>query len=248
MGLGSTIESIANHIRTNSYRNETDIREAVVNCVLHDLGWDTYDPSVVRREYTVERRRADYALFVSTNAPSVLIEVKGPNSSEEGDKQLFEYAFHQGAPFAILVNGREWSFYLPGEQGNYVDRRGQKLDLLERNSKDAAGVLERYLRFDRVKSGAAHADARADYQSAARRRDAEQAIPLAWRELLSEPDSLLIDLIAEKVVSMIGFRPTDEEIESFLLEPSRASIQVGPPIQPVRQKLSEAEPAKLSQL
>lgn len=248
MGLGSTIESIANHIRTNSYRNETDVREAIVNRVLHDLGWDTYNPTVVRREYTVDKRRADYALFVSTNSPSVLIEVKGPNSSGEGDKQLFEYAFHQGAPFAVLVNGREWSFYLPGEQGNYVERRVQKLDLLERNSKDVASVLERYLRFDRVKSGAAHSDARADYQGAARRRDAEKGIPRAWQELLSEPDSLLIDLVAEKVVSIVGFRPTDEEIETFLLALPRPMATIGFAVQPIGVKLPEIEGIKPSQV
>jgi predicted type IV restriction endonuclease len=66
MGLASTIESIAGHIRTNSYRNETDVREAVVNGILHELGWDICDPSAIRREYTVDKRRVDYALFTSS--------------------------------------------------------------------------------------------------------------------------------------------------------------------------------------
>ena len=108
-------------------------------------------------------------------------------------------------------------FYLPAEQGSYAERRVQKLDLLERKAFDSAGVLERYLRFERVRDGSAYADARADYQSAARLRDAEKAIPRAWADLVSQPDELLIELIAEKVVSLIGFRPTDEQIESFLL-------------------------------
>lgn len=220
MGLAVTIASIADRIQKNSYRNETDVREAIVVRILHELGWDIYDPAAVRREYSVDKRRVDYALFTSSNSPAVFIEVKAPNSGDEGDRQLFEYAFHQGTPFVVLVNGREWSFYLPGEQGNYSERRVQKLDLLEREAKDAAGVLERYLLAERVKSGAAHADARADYQSRARQRDAENAIPKAWRDLLSQPDELLIELIAEKVVSMIGFRPTDEQIEAYLLQPA----------------------------
>jgi predicted type IV restriction endonuclease len=146
VGLVATIESIADRINKNSYRNETDVREAIVNRLLHELGWDIYDPSAVRREYTVEKRRVDYALFTSSSAPAVFLEVKAPNAGEEGDRQLFEYAFHQGTPFAVLVNGREWSFYLPAEQGNYTERRVQKLDLLEREPRDAAGVLERYLK------------------------------------------------------------------------------------------------------
>jgi len=195
-----------------------------VNRILQELGWDIYDPSVVRREFPLEKGRVDYALFTSSVAPVVLIEAKAPSSGEDGTRQLFTYAFHQGTPFVILANGREWSFYLPAEQGNYAERRVQKFDLLERNSKDSASVLEKYLRFDRVQDGTAHADARTDYQSAARQRDAEKAIPRAWRELVSLPDELLIELIAEKVVSLIGFRPTDEQIEAFLLAPE-ASVQ-----------------------
>ena len=203
-------------IRANRYRNETDVREAIVNRILFELGWDVYNPDLVRREFTVEKRRVDYALFTSPSSPSVFIEVKAPNSGGDGDRQLFEYAFHQGAPFAILVDGREWSFFLPGEQGTYVERRVHKLDLLEREATDAANIFERYLRFERVKNGLAIQDARTDYQSAARDREARAAIPKAWNDLVSEPDELLIDLIAEKVVSLVGFRPTDEQVEAFL--------------------------------
>ncbi len=225
MTLVATIGSIADRINRNSYRNETEVREAIVNRVLYELGWDIYDPTAVRREYTVDKRRVDYALFTSTSAPAVFIEVKAPNSGDDGDRQLFEYAFHQGTPFAILVNGREWSFYLPAEQGNYSERRVQKLDLLERDPKDSARVLERYLKFDRVRDGSAHSDARTDYQSAARQREAEKTIPRAWQDLISQPDELLIDLIAEKVVSLIGFRPTDEQIEAFLLAPNATIVR-----------------------
>jgi len=236
LALVATIESIKDRISKNSYRNESDVREAIVNRVLHDLGWDIYDPSVVSREFTVEKRRVDFALFTtSSSSPAVILEVKAPNSADEGDRQLFEYAFIWGTPFAVLVNGRDWSFYLPAEQGNYFERRVQKLDLLERKSDDSASILERYLLFDRVRSGSAYSDARSDYQSAARHREAEKTIPRAWDELASQSDQSLIDLIAEKVVSLIGFRPTDEQIEAFLRAFSRVSgsspSRSQPPIQ-----------------
>src|SRR5260370_10677904 len=205
MGLAATVESIAGLIRANSYRNETDVREAIVNRVLQELGWQVYDPTAVRREFAVDKRKVDYAVFAGANSPSVFIEVKAPTAGDEGDRQLFEYAFHQGVPFAILVNGREWSFYLPAEQGSYHERRVQKLDLLERDPTDAATVLERYLRADRVKSGSAHAAAREDYQRRAREPQPELAMPKAWNELVSAPDQLRIDRIAETVVRLTGF-------------------------------------------
>jgi predicted type IV restriction endonuclease len=230
MNLVTTIASIAENLRTNKYQNETAIREAVVNRVLQELGWDIFNPEAVRREYgTLERRRVDYSLFTMPNSPSVFIEVKAPNAGANGDRQLFQYAFDAGAPFAILVDGREWSFFLPGEQGAVLERRVHKLDLLEREPIDAADVLQRYLAYERIKSGKAFEAAREDYRNAARDREAKNAIPKAWNELITEPDDLLIDLIAEKVVSLIGFRPTDEHVEEFLTR-LKSDICPSPPL------------------
>ena len=86
MGLVATIESIADRIRKNSYRNETDVREAIVSRIIHELGWDIYDPTTVQREYTVEKRRVDYALFTSSSSPAVFLEVKAPNSLRRGGR------------------------------------------------------------------------------------------------------------------------------------------------------------------
>jgi predicted type IV restriction endonuclease len=213
MALADMILSISENIKVNRYRNETDVREAVVIRILSGLGWDVFNPDIVRREYGVERRRVDYALFTTMTSPAVFIEVKAPNATLQGDRQLFEYAFHEGAPFAILVDGREWSFFLPGEQGSYAERRVYKLDLLERRADEAARIFERYLKYDRVKDGRAIQDVRSDYQNAARDRQARDAILKEWADLVSEPDELLVDLIAEKVVSLVGFRPIDEYVE-----------------------------------
>jgi hypothetical protein len=44
MTLVTTIGSIAERIHKNSYRNETDVREAIVNRVLYELGWTFMTP------------------------------------------------------------------------------------------------------------------------------------------------------------------------------------------------------------
>lgn len=70
------------------------------------------------------------------------------NKSDRGDgaeRQLFENAFHDGVPMATFTDGREWEFFLPAEQGAYVDRRVYKLDIAERDTKECAQRLERYL-------------------------------------------------------------------------------------------------------
>ena len=68
----------------------------------------------------------------STKKTAVFIEVKRVGGIKGGDRQLFEYAFHEGVPMALLTDGQEWHFYLPLEQGSYQDRRLYKLDMINR--------------------------------------------------------------------------------------------------------------------
>ncbi len=91
---------------------------------------------------------------------------------------------------AILTDGQEWSFYLPGEQGRYDERRVYKLDLLGRDIPEAENRLERYLSYSNVCSGAALKAARSDYQNVARVRLIEVNLPKARDALLKEQDSI----------------------------------------------------------
>jgi len=216
MPLIETIEQIQNNLKRERYRNESSVREAIVVPILADLGWPVIDPDIVAREYSIETRRVDYALFSKGDLPDVLIEVKAVGHCEGADKQLFEYIFLYGVPFAILTDGREWTFYLPQERGIYQERRLYKLDLLERSNDEAADILQRYLSYDRINSGEAYEDARKDFQDAARKKQAAEAIPKAWEDLISEKDEILLRLISEQVQKMCGYAPADKQIWSFL--------------------------------
>lgn len=216
--LPNTITVIQQNIQARKYSSEAAVREAIVVPILSALGWTTMDPDIVRREYQIENRRVDYALVAVGTSPSVFIEVKAAGQIAGGDRQLFEYAFHQGVPIAILTDGTEWSFYVPGERGSYDERRVYKLDLLEREKEKACEILRRYLEFDRVRSGAAIEAAQGDYRSAAKKREAERSIPEAWRNIIDEPDELLMELLAEKAENICGFRPSVEQIENFIVE------------------------------
>jgi len=216
--LEDTIGMIVENIRAQRFANETAVREAIVMPVLKALGWEIYDPEIVCREYRIENRRVDYGLVTAGTTPVIIVEVKAIGQIPGGDKQLFEYAFHEGVPMAVLSDGREWNFYLPGEHGKYEDRRVYKLDLLERDLGEVCRILRRYLEFGRVKSGEAMEAARNDYRSASQKRQAEDAIPKAWRDMVEEPDELLTELLAEKTESICGFRPEVEQIEEFIVK------------------------------
>jgi len=230
--MEALISKIAERLSSQQYQSETAVREAIVLPILQALNWDVYDPDSVVREFPLGQRRVDYAL--STNPPhkQAFIEVKAVGQSVGADRQLFEYAFHEGIPFAILTDGKEWNFFLPGEQGSYEERRIQKLDMLERPAGDACKILRRYLQFERMKSGEAINDARFDYQNIARRRTAAVTVPNAWKALLSDADDLLIDLITEKVEAMCGFRPGAEDVEDFLAALLKQAIPTKPILSP----------------
>jgi hypothetical protein len=212
------LEDIKKNLLAGRYANESTVRETIVMPVLHELGWKVFSPGFLRREYTVQSRRVDYALFTDPDAPrpTIFLEVKNVGIADSGIDQLFRYAFDEGVPMAVLTDGREWSFFLPAEQGSFEDRRAYKLDLLERDVREAGQVFEKYLQFDRVKAGAAIDDARNDYKSVARLKAIRTALPKAWKRAHAEPDELLVDLLVEQVQDICGYAPTRELVTEYL--------------------------------
>ena len=244
------VNRIKERLGAGSYPNEASISLGIVMPFLSALGWDTADPQFVMPEFTSGRGRVDFAICSRANQPIAFIEVKGIGRSLDGDRQLFEYAFHEGVPLCILTDGREWSFYLPSGQGSYEDRRVYRLHLEERETDECVRILDRYLSFSRIQSGKAVEDAQRDYREASAKREAKRSIPIAWCELVNERDDLLMELLADKTEAKSGFRPSIEEIEQFLdtLEPtaqgSGLSQRPQVPASSTRTKIGETDPVK----
>lgn len=232
MAIVPLIGKVREGLRQGTFTSEAAVSQGILLPILHELGWPVFDTSVVVPEFSVEGRRVDYALCHPAQRPSVFVEVKKVGLSEGADRQLFEYAFHLGVPMAILTDGQEWSFYLPGEQGRYDERRVYKLDLLERNVEETENRLERYLSFKNVCSGDALKDARSDYQDVARDRVIEANLPKAWRALLLAQDSLLLDLLAEKVEDLCGYKPDLDICSQFLEQQVNHGHPPEPPTPP----------------
>jgi hypothetical protein len=169
-------------------------------------------------EFALEGRRVDYALCHPVSKPIAFVEVKQIGQSDRAERQLFEYAFHLGVPLAILTDGQEWNFFLPAEQGDYGERRVYKLDLVERDLTEGVSRLSRYLGYSEISSGRAIAAAREDYQSVSRNRQILATLPEAWSKLVTEEDDLLLELVADRVESLCGFKPDLDTVARFLRE------------------------------
>jgi len=232
MSLETALSDIIARLRQGRFSNEQSISQGIVLRLLQELGWDTWDTTIVWPEYQTGEGRADFALCHPPSKPSICIEVKQPGKAEDAVRQALEYAFHTGVPFIVLTDGKTWSFYLPAEQGSYDERRVFKLDLFERQPSDSARILESYLGRSRVESGEALELARQEYRNRNRRTQARAAIPEAWKELVEKGDEYLFELLAGAVETKAGVRPHDDDVTGFLAQLGRPNVVQSPPASP----------------
>ena len=128
-----------------SQGSEQATREMAVNPVIGALGWDTFNPEEVAREYSVRGGRVDYCLR-GQMSNLVLIEVKRSGTElGEHQEQLLRYAFDEGVPLAVLTDGLVWWLYLPMAGGSWEQRRFFRTNLREQHSGDAAAAIYRFL-------------------------------------------------------------------------------------------------------
>ena len=215
--LTSTITDLKQGIAAGSFRSEAEISRGVVSRILHELAWPVFDVHVVTPEFRIGTRKADYALCHPPGKPSVLLEVKDLGKADgKGEKQLFEYCFHQGVPIAVLTDGRSWSFFFPAGQGSYQERRFALVDLVGDDPADSAKTLSDYLLAHDVQSGEARNRAQRDYEAARQKKEAASKYVSVWRKLLSGPESLLLDLFREEVEQVTGVRPDRAGAAEFI--------------------------------
>ena len=77
--LVARIELLQARIRSHKTAlqgNETRTRMALIDPLMHALGWDVSDPGVVTPEYKVSEGWADYALLRPDGRPAATVEAK----------------------------------------------------------------------------------------------------------------------------------------------------------------------------
>ena len=216
MTLKEHIDDIREGLEADRYRSEAQVPQGIVLRLLAILDWPTFTTEVVIPEYRVEGTRVDFALCHPLLRPVVFVEVKQVGGIEGAEQQLFQYAFHEGVPIAILTDGREWHFFTPSGQGNYRERRVYKLDLIEENSEESAMRLNRYLAYESIRTGEAIRAIEDDYRNISTQRQIEASLPEAWGRLVQEADGPLLEIVAEKVEELCRYRPTGEQTLDFL--------------------------------
>ena len=216
MILKEHIDDIRNQLKEGLFINEAAVSQGIVLRLLNVLTWPTYNTQVIIPEYSVEGRRVDFALCHPPSKPIVFIEVKQVGNIEGAERQLFEYAFHEGVPIAILTDGREWRFFHPTAQGDYRERKVCELNLSEGDNEESTTRLNRYLNYESIRAGEAVEAIKADYEKVVQQRQVATRLPEAWGKLLEEADELLLEVVAEKTENLCGYKPTDEQVLGFL--------------------------------
>lgn len=113
--LVGCIELLQERIRSHRdalRENETRTRMALIDPLLRALGWDVFDPGMVKPEYKVEGGWADYALLRSDGRPAATVEAKKLGEALSSHRmQMLNCANASGIEYAGLTDGNHWELY-----------------------------------------------------------------------------------------------------------------------------------------
>lgn len=125
--LVARIELLRARIKSHSTalrENETRTRMALIDPLLHALGWDVSDPGVVTPEYKVSDIWADYALLRPDGQPVATVEAKKLGTVLAAHRmQMLNYANAAGIDYAGLTDGNHWELYDVFKRGQLEERR-----------------------------------------------------------------------------------------------------------------------------
>jgi len=205
--------------------DEASTKQAVILRILNALGWDPFNIDEVCPEYSVSGKRVDYALRYN-GRNKVFIEVKRINEDlEKHQEQLLNYSFQEGVKLAILTNGISWWFYLPLREGSWEQRKFYTIEIYDQDSEDIVNKFEDFLAKGNVISDKAIKNAENLYKSRQKHNLIRETIPKAWEKIITEPDDLLVELLAETTEKLCGYKPDNDVIEKFLMEVSKGTTK-----------------------
>ncbi|WP_343749999.1 type I restriction enzyme HsdR N-terminal domain-containing protein, partial [Halococcus dombrowskii] len=122
---------------------EEETKAKLITPFVEALGWNKYDGTEVRLEYTdsMTSLRPDYALFgPESETPDVIVEAKQLSTDlDKGEQQLCNYLRVFAAKWGILTNGKEFYVYRHGSDNDLPEKlvEMQVKDLSQANIVDS---------------------------------------------------------------------------------------------------------------
>jgi len=196
--------------------DEAATKQSVILRILSHLNWNPFNIDEVYPEFSVKNKRVDFALRHNGHN-KVFIEVKKIGEElEQHQEQLLNYSFQEGVKLAILTNGISWWFYLPLHEGSWEQRKFYTIEIYDQQCNDIVQKFEDFLLKENVISDRAIKNAKSIYKSKQKQYLIKQTLPKAWHKLITEPDEILVELLAETTEKLCGYKPDSETVEQFL--------------------------------
>jgi len=213
--LLSLIRRLKSDRRLDSF-DEAATKQVVILRILSLLGWDIYNIEEVEPEHLVSGTKVDY-LLKHANRPKVFIEAKRVGEPlEKHQEQLLQYSFKEGVSLAVLTNGVTWWFYLPLGAGSWEQRKFYSIDIYDQEPEEIVGRLIDYLSKDNVASGKAVDNAQALYGTRQKEYEISKTLPKAWHKVVTDPDPVVVNLIADNTEKICGFKPDNLVVKNFI--------------------------------
>ena len=204
--------------------DEAATKQAVILRILKALDWDPFNIDEVYPEYSVGNKKVDYALR-HNGRNKVFIEVKKViEDLEKHQEQLLNYSFQEGVKLAILTNGISWWFYLPLREGSWEQRKFYTIEIYDQESEEIVKKFEEFLSKENVISDRAIDNAENLYKSRQKQYLIKETLPKAWKKIITEPDELLVELLADTTEKLCGYKPDNEMVEQFLIRISQGAV------------------------
>ena len=220
MSLQEVIERIRNRPEP---ANSRAVERRIVVPILRELRWDDSDDTQVDFGYLLGGRsndEIDFALRGSAGTGLALLQLLEPGSqSTMAALRIINGAVADHFALAILSNGAEWWFYLPPAQPGPPEQQCfAQINLLSDPVDRCMTTMETFLSRARLEGGDAISDASKTLASARARDQVIAQLPSVWKRLLSEPDSMLVELLQEEVSRAVSAEAEQEDVVAFLRE------------------------------
>ena len=245
------IEDIRAKLRNDEYKNIGHVRLSIVGRMLHNLGWDLWDPAEVYPDYVAgtsqEHPGIDLALFAKPPAPSVFIEIKAPGSVEneliESELQNKKYDFDTSGLITILTDGNQWAFYYSQKLEELSTKCFEKLDILHDTIDDLVASFDMFLSKKSIVKGKALTEAKNILMLSMREQAVDDVLEKARKMVTEPPYPRLPHAVVELIIPK-GITITEEDVIKILekKETRKQKTEPEPIPEPEPEQVQEPEP------